>query len=465
MKVGIIDADLLDHGTRHPNLALMKISGWYNGVHRLVDGEINSAILYPDEQHRRARLVTEEDICNCKTLSQLVGPSSKSLFNKLVISKVFDFSKLPKLLEEAWHKGLLFEGSENVADYANVKPRIVYGGTGFVEGLSRLPKKLPDEIEHQFPDYHLYDAFVNQQINAFGKKAVHYKDYQNYSIGFLTRGCFRRCPFCVNKNEKGVRQHSHLLEFYDPSRRYVYLWDDNFLGFIDHAEKPRGKKNDDGITWKALLDELIRTGRAFQFRQGLDIRLMTPKIAEILAGCHYHGDYIFAFDHYNQKAQIVRGLRCWKNARPKGVSKFYILCGFRCVGREVDDIVEILKRIRILMQFGMLPYIMRHEDYKKSPFAPLYIQLARWCNQPQFFKKKSFREFVDANQLYRDANPNAVKKMCSTTVAMTKFIESSLLSSDGKSTSAIASEFFDLKFEMLRDRWESEEGLLGEPGL
>ena len=29
MKIGIIDADLLDNGTRHPNLALMKISGYY----------------------------------------------------------------------------------------------------------------------------------------------------------------------------------------------------------------------------------------------------------------------------------------------------------------------------------------------------------------------------------------------------------------------------------------------------
>lgn len=28
LKVGIIDADLLDHGTRHPNLALEKISGF-----------------------------------------------------------------------------------------------------------------------------------------------------------------------------------------------------------------------------------------------------------------------------------------------------------------------------------------------------------------------------------------------------------------------------------------------------
>ena len=29
VKIGIIDADLMDNGTRHPNLALMKISGYY----------------------------------------------------------------------------------------------------------------------------------------------------------------------------------------------------------------------------------------------------------------------------------------------------------------------------------------------------------------------------------------------------------------------------------------------------
>ena len=28
LNVGIIDADLLDHGTRHPNLALLKISAF-----------------------------------------------------------------------------------------------------------------------------------------------------------------------------------------------------------------------------------------------------------------------------------------------------------------------------------------------------------------------------------------------------------------------------------------------------
>ncbi len=32
MKLGIIDADLLDNGTRHPNLACMKISTYYKNL-------------------------------------------------------------------------------------------------------------------------------------------------------------------------------------------------------------------------------------------------------------------------------------------------------------------------------------------------------------------------------------------------------------------------------------------------
>lgn len=49
------------------------------------------------------------------------------------------------------------------------------------------------------------------------------------------------------------------------------------------------------------------------------------------------------------------------------------------------------------MQYGCLPYIMRFNRYEESPYRGMYINLARWCNQPSFFKKKSFREYCIAN--------------------------------------------------------------------
>ena len=85
------------------------------------------------------------------------------------------------------------------------------------------------------------------------------------------------------------------------------------------------------------------------------------------------------------------------------------------------------------MEFGCLPYIMRYEDYKNSSFKSMYIQIARWCNQPQFFKKMSFREFCTTNQDY--AKNQDV--LCSCYRAMIDF---------EKQFPEIAKNYYDLKF-------------------
>lgn len=459
VDVGIVDADLLDHGTRHPNLALMKLSGWYNKVKR--DGD---HVLYPSAEERKARLVTEDDIVACKTLAELVGPTAKSRFGKLVISKVFDFSKLPPILQDVFESGKMTEGTSDLIVYKNKNPRIVYGGTGFVTRLERLPNDLPEEIEHHFPDYHLYDEFVKREYVFLGKKRQHYKDYQDYSIGFLTRGCFRRCSFCVNKHHKYVRPHAHLEEFFDPDRKYIYLWDDNFLALIDHAEPTQEGVKNGNLTWQSLLGELKKTGRAFQFRQGMDIRLVTPELARELADCHYHGDYIFAFDHYHQKASVVKGLLAWRHANPNSITKLYVLCGFKCKGRELEDIDELFKRIRILMHFGTLPYVMRHADYYESPLSGIYIQFARWCNQPQFFKKKSFFQFIIANEnVYRSQYRHKEKNHSAPFRALRDFLCFSGMTKDGKNPRMIAREYFNLRWDECHLKWR--EGDFGEKDL
>ena len=63
----------------------------------------------------------------------------------------------------------------------------------------------------------------------------------------------------------------------------------------------------------------------------------------------------------------------------------------------VKDLYQLFLRIEILMKYACLPYIMRHENYNNSKFKGMYITIARWCNQPNFYKKKSFREFCVAN--------------------------------------------------------------------
>ena len=92
------------------------------------------------------------------------------------------------------------------------------------------------------------------------------------------------------------------------------------------------------------------------------------------------------------------------------------------------------------MEHGCLPYIMRYEDYKKSKFKTLYIQIARWCNQPGFFKKKSFRQYCEANEVYHRKNSSKVKSYCSCYQAMLDF---------EAEYPEIARKYFDLRFDQL----------------
>lgn len=63
------------------------------------------------------------------------------------------------------------------------------GGTGY--GITTT---LPEEIEHHCPDYDLYGM--------------------GYSLGFLTRGCPRKCKWCfVPEKEGDIYAHSDIEEF------------------------------------------------------------------------------------------------------------------------------------------------------------------------------------------------------------------------------------------------------------
>ena len=162
----------------------------------------------------------------------------------------------------------------------------------------------------------------------------------------------------------------------------------------------------------------------------------------------YKGDYIFAFDNIKDKNIIVNKLKLLKKYINNRNIKFYVLCGY---DREdkwdlnfwKQDIINTFERIKILMEYGCLPYIMRYARYKESPYAGTYINLASWCNQVSFFKKKSYREFCEFNQ-------NRVKVLCSTMKYFKK------LEND---CPEIAEKYFDMKFEELNNYKNINENL------
>ena len=230
IKIAIIDADLIGRAKhRFPNLVSEKISSYHKS-----NGD--SVILKLDYNNL-------DD------------------FDHVYISKVFTDTPIPDWLNQE-----------------EVSANIHRGGTGFY--FDKAPD-LPFELEHIMPDYNLYNEWISEQINN-GVSANQFKMYTDYSIGFMTRGCFRKCGFCVNQKYDHVFKHSPLEEFYDPSRRKICLLDDNFFGC------PK---------WKEMLQELIDTGRQFKFKQGLDERILTDEKCEMLFSGSYDGDFTFAFDN------------------------------------------------------------------------------------------------------------------------------------------------------------------------
>ena len=380
--IGIIDADLLGRKKhRFPNLACEKIAGYWR-----------------------------DQGCDVRLLQDY---SEMNHCERVYVSKVFTDTPVPDSLLE--------------------QDNVYVGGTGFY--FDKAPN-LPPEIEHHMPYYGLYDEWIEKEVerghlNAESKDKLfnekvyraQFKEYTDYSIGFLTRGCFRKCGFCVNRKYDHVFCASGLKEFYVPERKKLCFLDDNFFGI--------GKK-----TWKTMLEQVLETGKPFKFKQGLDERLLNEDICSILFNSNYDGDFTFAFDNIQDYDLIHRKLELIRKHTDNNRIKFYVLVGFESV--DAQDIENAFKRIALLMKYSCLPYIMRYQNknetpWKNSRYRSMYVQLARWCNQPRIFKKLSFREYCQANQDRIKTN-----KICAPMQALLDFEQEN---------PKIANQYFDLKYE------------------
>ena len=211
------------------------------------------------------------------------------------------------------------------------------GGSGW-----DLTTVLPDEVEQMTPDYDLYGI--------------------DYAIGYLYRGCIRKCEFCFVPEKEGRLHRVQTLDrLVRPDSNKLMLLDNNLTAAPDVLD---------------ILTELADRGLKVAFTQGLDIRLMTPEIAGVLAHVKYrnnsfdgHQQLYFAFDNARLEAQVRRGIEMLIGAglHPNTLS-FYVLVGFD------STFAEDIHRCEVLRSYGIRPYVMR---YRKTPQLNA---LARWAN-------------------------------------------------------------------------------------
>jgi hypothetical protein len=343
MKIGLIDNDLAKRDNHNfPNLAIMKLSSYHKNKGDIVEligfDEINPLSLFSND------------------------------FDLVYVSKAFTDTETP----------------EYIFKMNNVK----IGGTGFYFDKA---EPLPYEIEHSKPDYDIY-----QKAYSFIKNKTFFEEY---SIGYTTRGCFRHCEFCVNKNLNKVELHSQIDEFYDPSKKKLAMLDDNVLG-LPNKELYK------------IFDRLEEINKPFQYRQGMDIRLLTEERIDRLLKLKYDDIYYFAFDKmteiekikpkielWSEKIQLIKPNRKWIR------TKFYTFCAFDYEGKYdlnfwLTDIENLFKRIQIMFDNKAIPFVMRFKEGEKSPFRHVYINIGQWANSPSgSITIKSFNEWIDTGSI------------------------------------------------------------------
>ena len=300
---------LVDADSSIPNLALMKLSAYLKSIGVHVDLVTLNIPYYPSRRKKE----------------YLVDTTG---YDQTVCSCIFN---------KSWQLIRCPAGGQ-----------ILFGGTG-----SDNKHVLPVHIDSFEPDYSLYPD-------------------NDIAYGFISRGCNRKCYFCVVPEKEGrTRQVSNIGQIIGGFKKVKFM-DNNFLQLPNHIE---------------LLQELVSKKIRCQFNQGLDIRLITTENSALLRRLKYIGEFTFAFDDYGYRAFIENRLKLlpWRRGWQ-----------FRFFIYTHPDMShgEVVKRVLWCKRNECLPYVMRDVTCAASAHAEFYNDIAAYANQPSIFKKMDFDVFL-----------------------------------------------------------------------
>ena len=271
-----------------------------------------------------------------------------SPYDVVYMSKVFSFS--PDYLEPIYAKSVRRGGTGYCITNENGK-EIFH---------KELNHNLPKEIEHIYPDYSLYP-----------------EQTKDTAYGFLTRGCPRGCSFCIVKDKEGLcsRKVADLSEFWS-GQKNIELLDPNLL-----ASKE----------WEELLRQLIDSKAMVNFNQGLDIRMMNDRKAEMLSQIPIKAIH-FAWDRYEDKDLIQPKFKIFREKSKVNPHDLQVYCIVGDKERRVLD--SDLERIYWLRENGYAPYVMIYEKYA-LPKGHELLKLQRWVNNRFiFWSTATFEEYL-----------------------------------------------------------------------
>jgi hypothetical protein len=219
-------------------------------------------------------------------------------------------------------------------------PALQLGGSGV-----DLRLRLEPEIEALAPDYSIYPELGDR------------------AMGFLTRGCPFRCPFCVVPLKEGSPRQVSDLDGLLQGRQKLILLDDNILAHPDAMQ---------------IIEDLVKRGLSVNFNQTLDLRLLTPEAAALLRRLHCANSAFTRRNLYfslndTRHLDLMRERYALLQARSKDNVAFVCMYGFN------TTIAEDVARFRFLRSLpGAYVFVQRYLPVLGGP-APDHHRLFDDC--------------------------------------------------------------------------------------
>jgi hypothetical protein len=228
-------------------------------------------------------------------------------YDKVYVFSLFSFTKKPHL-----------------------KPNMVAGGTGF-----NIRSRLPLEIERCSLDYSIYPNC-------------------NTSYIWFSRGCFRKCPFCLVPIKEG-RLDGAIPKNLNPNATTISVMDNNFTAL-------------DRVLFSNAIDYLKKVNLPVNFQCGLDARLLATEKYEEIKKLKIYKQIRTAWD--DPREDLTFGLTEMANVFGKSKIMVYVLIGYWSTPEE--DLMRVTK----IRELGLDPWVMPYN--KQDPYQKAF---ERWANR------------------------------------------------------------------------------------
>lgn len=223
---------------------------------------------------------------------------------------------------------------------------VIKGGTGY-----DIKSRLSPEIEAStLMDYTIYPQY-------------------DFSLQFFSRGCIRKCPFCLVRDKEGYIHPTDPVEL-NPNGKLIEVLDNNFFANPE---------------WRTAIDYLIKANQKVNLH-GVDVRIMNEEQAYWLNKLKLYKSVHIAWDLPNidlteKLKEVIKYIKPWK-------MMCYVLVGFN------STIEQDMFRIERLRELGIKPYVIPYRDFGNKTKPSQYAKdLAQYVNKPMVFKSCSFKDF------------------------------------------------------------------------